>query len=131
MKSRIAIALSLITILAVPFASGQSTSSVLGRLKVPFEFSVSKKVMPPGQYEVTRATGSSPHLMLRNLDTNTTVNMSVVERLARTDASNTTAKLIFNTVSDQKVLSEFWPSGNDDGYLLQVTKKEHKHLVVD
>ena len=130
MKIRIPVAVSFLTILAVAFAFGQTPSSILGQLNVPFGFSAAKKTMPPGKYEIARSGGSSSYLLLRHRDTNTTVNVSVIERLARTDDSTPTAKLVFNTVGDKKFLSEFWPSGTDDGYLLQVTKQEHKHEIV-
>jgi hypothetical protein len=45
MKSRVWTALSLLSILAVAFASAQN-SLVLGRLDIPFKFMVGEKEMP-------------------------------------------------------------------------------------
>ena len=131
MKTRISLAVSFVAILAVAFAYGQGTSSVQGRVNVPFKFMVGKKEMPAGKYEILRQAVSAPVLLFRSEETNTTAQLVVIERLARTeDSPSRTAKVVFNTADNQKVLSEFWPSGTDDGYLLQVTKQEHKHEIV-
>lgn len=133
MKSRIAIALSFITILAVPFAHGQSASlsPVLGRVDIPFKFMVAKKEMPAGKYEVVKIAGQEFRLLLRSSQTKTSIYVSVLERLAETDPSEKHgARVVFDTVGDQKFLSEFWPADNSDGYLLGINKGEQKHEVV-
>jgi hypothetical protein len=132
MKSRIAIALSFITILVVPFAYGQSASPLLGRVNIPFKFMVAKKEMPAGKYEVVREEGQGSHLLLRNMQANTSIYVSVIERLAETDPSQKHgARVVFDTVGDQKFLSEFWPADKGDGYLLGINKGEQKHEVVE
>ena len=135
MKSRIAIALSFITILAVPFAYGQSGSAspvMMGRVDIPFKFMVAKKEMPAGKYEVVREEGQGSHLLLRNMQANTSIYVSVIERLAETDPSQKHgARVVFDTVGDQKFLSEFWPADKGDGYLLGINKGEQKHEVVE
>lgn len=131
MKSRIAIALSVITILAVPFAYGQSASPVLGRVNIPFKFMVAKKEMPAGTYEVLRTERQESRLVLRNYQAGTSIYVSVIERLAETDPSQKHgARVVFDTVGDQKFLSEFWPADKGDGYLLGINKGEQKHEVV-
>ena len=135
MKSRIAIALSFITILAVPSAYGQSGSAspvLLGRVEIPFKFMAAKKEMPAGKYEVLSVEGEQAHLMLRDPQGRTAIYVSVVERLAETDPSaKHNARVVFDTVGDQKFLSEFWPADKSDGYLLGVTKGEQTHEVVE
>ncbi|MBZ5545433.1 MAG: hypothetical protein LAO07_17435 [Acidobacteriia bacterium] len=135
MKSRVAIALSFITILAVPFAYGQP-AQVLGSVNIPFKFMVAKKEMPAGKYEVLRAEGEAEgqesRLLLRNWQTKTSTYVPVIERLAETDPSQKHgARVVFDTVGDQKFLSEFWPADKGDGYLLGINKKEQKHEVVE
>ena len=132
MKSRIAIALSFITILAVPFAYGQSASPVLGSVNIPFKFMVAKKEMPAGKYEVLREQGRESHLLLRNSEAKASIYVSVRERLAETDPSRKHgARVVFDTVGDQRFLSEFWPADNGDGYLLGINKAEQKHEIVE
>jgi hypothetical protein len=136
MKSRIAIALSFITILAVPFAYGQS-AQVLGKVNIPFKFMVAKKEMPAGKYEVWRAkaegeaAGQESRLMLRNWQTKTSIFVPVIERLAETDPPQKHgARVVFDAVGDQRFLSEFWPPDNADRYLLGINKGEQKHEIV-
>jgi hypothetical protein len=133
MKSRIVIALSFITILAVPLAYGQSASpEIMGRVEIPFKFMVAKKEMPAGKYEVLKVEGRDVHLMLRNLQANTSIYVSVIERLAETNPSQKHgARVVFDTVGDQKFLSEFWPADKGDGYLLGINKGEQKHEIVE
>ena len=130
MKLKLPIAVGVITILATTFAYGQSASRVMARLSIPFNFVLLKAEMPAGSYEVLKGSGSSYDLALRNSDTGKTVNVTVIERLARVSGETETGRFVFNRVGDQRFLSEFWPSGGDDGYLIQVTKKEHQHEIV-
>ena len=130
MKTRVAIALSVVSILAVALAYGQS-QAVMGRLDIPFKFRVGKKEMSAGKYEFVRQTGQQSSLLLRNLETSKATFVPVVERLAAMSSSeNHKARVVFDTVGDQKFLSEFWPADNEDGYLIGVTKREEKHEVV-
>lgn len=131
MKTRIAIAVSLITILAVAFAYGQSMSR-LGTVTIPFKFAVGKKEMPAGKYEFVKVQGKESTILFREWDSKTSMYIPVVERLAETDPSaKHNARVVFDTVGDQKFLSEFWPADKSDGYLLGVTKGEEKHEVVE
>lgn len=132
MKKRIAITVSFVTILAAAFAFGQSTTPVLGRVTIPFKFMLGKKEMPAGKYEVVKVEGQEYRLLLRNSDTRSSSYVSIKERLAETNPSEKhSARVVFDTVGDQKFLSEFWPADNADGYLLGVTKREQKHEVVE
>jgi hypothetical protein len=135
MKSRIAIALSFITILAVPFAYGQSVRT-LGKVDIPFKFMVAKKEMPAGKYEVTtiqgEAEGRESRLLLRNWQSKASVFVPIIERLAETNpAQKHEPRIVFDTIKDQHFLSEFWPADNADGYLLGINKGEEKHQIVE
>jgi len=120
------IVVCLLSILAVVSAYGQTTR-VLGRINVQQKFMVNEKEMPAGKYEFVKPAAGPNHLMLRNRDTGKSVQLDVVERLAHTGSPDAPGRVVFNSIGDQKLLSEFWASGDEDGYLLQVTKKEHKH----
>ncbi len=130
MKTRITIALSVVSILAVALAFGQSQGS-MARLDIPFKFMVGKKEMPAGKYEFVRQTGQQSSLLLRNMDTSKATFVSIIERLAETSPlEKHKARVVFDTVGDQKFLSEFWPADNEDGFLVGVTKGEEKHEVL-
>lgn len=126
MKTRMTAAVCFLSILAVALAYGQS-SPVMARADIPHKFMVNEKEMPAGKYEFVKPDADAYRLVLRNRDTGASMHLKVVERLARADSSDDRGRVVFNSTGDQKFLSEFWPSGNADGYLLQVTKKEHKH----
>jgi len=132
MKTRISIAVGFVAILAAGFAYGQS-SPVLASVNIPFKFMVAKKEMPAGKYEVLRpeGPGHESRLVLRNMDTKTSIYVPIIERLAELDpAQKHGARAVFDTVGDQKFLSEFWPADKGDGYLLGINKGEQKHEVV-
>ena len=135
MKYRIAIALSIISVLAVPAVYGQSGSAspvLLGRVDIPFNFMVAKKEMPAGKYEVLSVEAEGAHLMLRSSKGKGAIYVSVIERLAETNPSQKHgARVVFDTVGDQRFLSEFWPADNADGYLLGTNKAEQKHAIVE
>ena len=131
MKTRIAIAVSILTMVAATVAFGQSTSSpMLGAVNVQFKFMAGKKMMPAGKYEFVKQGITDNYLLLRG--ETTSARLRVVERLAETNtADKHGARVVFNTVGDSKILSEFWPAGNEDGYLLATTQESHKHEVVE
>ena len=130
LKTRISIAVGFVAILAVAFAYGQSP--VVGSVNIPFKFMVAKKEMPAGKYEVLKTARQEARLVLRNVETKTSIFVPIIERLAELDPSQKHgARAVFDVVGDQRYLSEFWPGDNDDGYLLGINKGEQKHEVVE
>ncbi len=122
--------MSLVTVLAA-FAYGDIVGPVLGSVEVPFKFAAGKSELPAGKYDLLRKPGDN-FLTIRCLEKKTSARLIIVERIARTaETPATHAKLVFNTVNGQRILSEFWPAGNEDGYLVGVTKAEHKHEIVN
>jgi hypothetical protein len=129
-KIRFSITVSLLIVLAMALAYGQSPA-VSVRLNIPFKFMVGKKEMPAGKYEFAIPGAEASNLLLRNSDTSKAMNVHIIERLAGIHSSgHQNAGVVFDTVGDQKFLSEFWPGGNEDGFLLGVTKGEQKHKVL-
>jgi hypothetical protein len=132
MKARISIAVCILTIVTGVFAYGQGNPSpLLGKVNIPFKFMVGKRTMPAGTYDILKDRGEDQTLLLRGVDSSSSARLMIIERLAETDPSEKHgARLVFNTVGDQKYVSEFWPADNADGYLLFTTKGAHKHTVV-
>ena len=131
MKKRIALALSFVTLLgaAIVYAQGMT---VIGKVNVPFKFTVDKKELPAGKYEILEVHGRSSTLLLRSADMKTSIYLSVIERLAETDPSEKhPPRVVFDSAGDQKLFSEFWPANNADGYLVGTIKGEHKHIVLE
>jgi hypothetical protein len=130
LKTRVAIALSVVSILAMALAYGQSQAA-MARLDIPFKFRVGKKEMPAGKYEFAKQGAQQSSLLLRNIDTSKATFVPVVERLAElSPLEKHKARVVFDTVGGERFLSEFWPADNEDGYLIGVTKGEEKHEVV-
>lgn len=134
MKARIAVVLSLMVLLAVPFSYGQAEKS-LGTVNVPFKFMADNQAMPAGTYElrsIAEAGGIENRLQLRNTQANISIFIHVTERLAETNPGHKhEPRAVFDTVGSQRFLSEFWSSNNSDGYLLGIKKGEHKHEIVE
>ena len=131
MKTRIAVAVSVIAILVAAVSYGQ-TQSTMGRVTIPFKYMVGKHELPAGTYEFLKAQGKEFALQLRGLDNNANVFVNILERLAETHPTEQhNARVVFDTVGDRKVLSELWPAGNGDGYLLGINKGEQKHEIVE
>ena len=129
MRTRIAIAVSILTMVAATYAYGQSRSPVLGVVNIQFKFMAGKKLMPAGKYEFVKENITDNFLLLRGETTST--RLRVVERLAETNAAEKHgARVVFNKVGDSKMISEFWPANNEDGYLLATTKELHSHEIV-
>jgi hypothetical protein len=126
----VAIALSVVSILAVALAYGQSETA-MARLDIPFKFMVGEKEMPAGKYEFVKQAAEQSSFLLRNLDTNKAIFVPIVERLAETSPlEKHKARVVFDAVGDRKFLSELWPADNADGYLVGMTKGEEKHEVL-
>ena len=132
MKTRISIAVCILTMVTGMLAYGQmSPSPLLGRVKIPFEFMVGKRVMPAGTYDILKEADNGDVLLLRGEDTSKSAQLTIIERLAElTPAEKHPSRVVFDTVGGQRFVSEFWPADNADGYLIFTVKGAHKHVIV-
>ncbi len=99
--------------------------SAMLTVDISFPFMAGDKSYPAGKYtieivepEIITISGPSGRQTLE-----------VLTRLGRHD-KDTDAELVFDKVGDQSLLSEVWPAGGADGYLVLATKGAHKHAVV-
>lgn len=88
------------------------------RANVPFTFTVSKKVLPPGAYDVTSGVGHT--LMLRGFGTG-----AIVLGQRAESATTTSPKLVFHRYGDEYILREVW-MGSGSGYQLPKTSRERE-----
>jgi len=88
------------------------------RANVPFTFTVAKKVLPPGVYNVT--SGAAHSLMLRGFGSGAFVLGQRAE-----SATTTSAKLVFHRYGDEYILREVW-MGSGSGYTLPQTSRERE-----
>jgi hypothetical protein len=106
--------------------SGLSSYAQTGRqftVTIPFNFYVSGKTLPAGQYLVGRSTQTSTEgLALRGTDGRTGV--FVLTRGIQTEEVQQQSKLVFRRYGDQYFLAEVWISGRSNGRGLPSSRKE-------
>ncbi|MDT4898978.1 MAG: hypothetical protein QOH25_4055 [Acidobacteriota bacterium] len=99
--------LNLIMIIAADSVNAQAPNFSLG---IPFEFSVSDKVLPAGQYNIRRSpTGVENVLVIKSADGRAS-QQSRVQIIYSKENATESKKLIFTKYGDQRFLSEIWAS---------------------
>jgi hypothetical protein len=88
------------------------------RANVPFSFTVNKKVLPPGTYNVTSGTAHS--LLIRGYGS-----AAVAMGQHAESATSTSPKLVFHRYGDEYILREVW-MGRASGYQLPQTSRERE-----
>ena len=128
MKPRIALALGVVSLIALGSVyAAQSTAEVL-KAKIDFAFSVGNKVLPAGEYVFTKDEGAQAFRIQGAGNTRHMVNI-ITQLSGEVRANPKGAALVFDTVGDKYILSEIWIPGVE-GFLVQVTKGAHTHKVV-
>jgi hypothetical protein len=126
-RDRNLLLISLLTVLGALSAYAQSGTI---RANIPFAFSAGGKQLPAGQYAITRATNGQSI----NVVSDDRKNSAAILIMTRTaGAIHTTAgdsHVVFDKVGETYTLSELWYPGTD-GYVLNSTKEQHEHRVVD
>jgi hypothetical protein len=126
-RTRLAVLVGFVALLAVVSAYGQLTQSTKGT--IPFQFTAAGTVYPAGEYRfVEDETGLSFRIEgpgnVRGL-------ALVLTRLA--GGIHTTpadAHVVFDKIGETYYLSEIWIPGQD-GFLLHSTKEKHEHRIVN
>lgn len=106
--------------------SGLSSYAQTGRqftVTIPFNFYVSGKTLPAGQYLVGRSTQTSTEgLALRGTDGRAGV--FALTRGIQTEDVQQQSKLVFRRYGDQYFLAEIWTSGRSMGRELPSSRRE-------
>ena len=88
--------------------------------KVPFEFVIGNKVLPPADYIVETAGGMEPSVLrIRTMETGDRVMFDTNQMPEKADPKTT--ELVFDTIGDKTYLTEVW-GVTDSG-------REVKHIV--
>jgi hypothetical protein len=117
--------LMLTLVLAAGFAFAQSAQKV----SVPFKFTIGDTHLAAGTYYFATLSGAS-RLEVRDSSQKVVSQIPVITRLAKaTVKSSTAARLVFDTVADERFLSEVWIAGTD-GFLVRATGEKHEHVHV-
>ena len=109
----LAMVLGMLTLSApAPVAAGEIHASV------PFSFTVNKKVLPPGTYDVS--SGPAHSLLVRGFGGGAFVSGQAAQSL-----NSTSPKLVFHRYGNEYILREVWMSGAS-GYQLPPTARERE-----
>lgn len=118
-------------------AQASQTSNQAAQFKIPFEFRAAGKKIPAGEYWF--GFNQAGKLILRQTATGKELELQVLEKLAPPEQPVAEPRLVFDEVGDFApsyteyftvyVLSEIWLSGQD-GFLIHVTKSQHKEKTV-
>ena len=124
MKKQILVAstmLSLVVTVMVTRVSAQSSHYF--RVIVPFEFEISDKRFPAGEYIVRRVSSDSPQ-WLAITSVNARTRQTVLTHKIRSGTLESESKLVFRRYGDQYFLSQIWEAGDSDGHELLTSRGE-------
>jgi hypothetical protein len=112
----------LLTLLVVVGAHAQDPGTAI-RVSIPFDFTVEKKTLPAGEYEVRRISDEPTGLLIQN------VNHRRNEAMFQTEALDvrripSRSLLIFHRYGDSYFLSEVVTAGQETGEELRPTRTE-------
>ena len=114
--------LSLMVALAVTPANAQSSSHFV-RIRVPFEFTIKDKTLPPGEYIVKRSVSGSPEMLsIRSVDGDS--GEYVLTSNVQAGARRSESKLVFHRYGGQYFLSQVWTAGDSAGRELPKSRRE-------
>jgi len=88
------------------------------RANVPFSFTVNKKVLPPGKYDVSNSAAHA--LLIRGFGAG-----AIVMGQRTESATSTSPKLVFHRYGDEYILREVW-MGSGSGHKLPETRRERE-----
>ena len=112
----------LLTLFVVVGAHAQDPGTAI-RVSIPFDFTVEKKTLPAGEYEVRRISDEPTGLLIQN------VNHRRNEAMFQTEALDvrripSRSLLIFHRYGDSYFLSEVVTAGQETGEELRPTRTE-------
>ncbi len=119
---RMSVLLGLLALLAV---SAYAQEGVVNA-KVPFDFVVSGKTLPSGNYVFTL---NSSRVTVRNKDNGNIVAAMVLTKIAGSKESKAVG-ITFDVSNGKHFVEAVWPVAGGDGYLIHMLKGEHTHEVV-
>jgi hypothetical protein len=113
----------IVALLALSAVSGQAQGGSTFRVTIPFDFSVSGKTLPAGDYIVARSTQSSNEgLKIRAKDGSDGAYFQT--KSIQTAENQKQTRVVFRLYGDQYFLSQVWVSGRITGRELHKSRKE-------
>jgi len=112
--------LSFLVMLAATSVYAQVTDLV-AVAKIPFEFSVGKKVLPAGEYSISKITGGA--LVIRNADFSASAIFFTIT-IPRAGTTRSQSSLVFHRYGNQYFLSKIWTDQVETGRELFESRAE-------
>jgi hypothetical protein len=109
-------------LLVLSAVTGRAQAGGNFMVTVPFDFVISGKTLPAGEYVVARSTQGSEGLMIRARDGKG--GAYVLTKSIQTEESQELTRVVFNRYDDQYFLSQVWISGKKTGRELFKSGKE-------
>jgi len=110
-------------IITVAAVSAYAQTGAQFTVTIPFDFYLSGKTVPAGQYTVGRSTQSSAEgLALRGMDRHPGV--FALTRGIQAEEIQQQSQLVFRRYGDQYFLAQVWISGRSTGRELLMSRKE-------
>lgn len=124
MKKRVLNAFLLLGLLiSLPAIPVDAQSNILvGRVEIPFDFTVRDKTLPAGTYRVWRLYQDKSALLLRNDDGDEAVEFLTIP--TRASKISETGKLVFHRYGESYFLHQIWEPGVRDGRQLPKSRRE-------
>lgn len=124
MKKLLAIIAGLMLVCAARTAPVQGQGTDLFSITIPFDFAISDKTLPAGDYHLRRnVVGAHAVLQLYSEDYKQSVFLPVTHSVQATVFQNK-SNLVFNRYHEQFFLSQVWIAGNSTGEELRKTSEE-------
>lgn len=117
------IALTVLILLVTVSSSVFAQTDRQTLVNIPFNFSVSDKAMPAGEYLIRRNRKDTDTVwVIQHKKSGRSALM--LTRSVRANETQEDAKFVFRKYDDLYILSEFWAAGTNTGREIQVTDRE-------
>ncbi len=100
----------------------QSTT-VVGRVNIPFSFIINNRTIPAGEYTIERPLQGTDQAILIRRGDGRAIGMFLTHSV-QTSASSDLGKLVFHRYGDQYFLSQVWTGGDNVGLELTRSRRE-------
>jgi len=103
-------------------ATSAFSQTVVSKANIPFNFIVTGKTLPAGDYTITKLDLATTNLAIRSADMQT--QMIVHPNRCEALSAPTQSKLVFHRYGDRYFLAQIWSSGNVSGHELPTSQRE-------
>jgi hypothetical protein len=116
-------------LVTVVLVAGFAFAQPAQKVNVPFKFVAGSSTLPAGTYYFATQS-SATRMEVRDASQKVVSMIPVITRLAKTSSkAGGSTRLVFDTVGEERYLSEIWMAGAD-GYLVRATAEKHEHALV-